>query len=335
MTGTIDFDAIREANPLPAVVGRSVELIRAGNEYKALCPFHREKTPSFTIFAGGLRFYCHGCGATGDVVDYVRLAEGVGYREAAERLDAGLIPKCRDIDALPPTRPKATISSAERIWRNAVEAAGSPVEAYLKGRAITIPLPSSLRFSRLAYPRAQYVEAGWAVPDPLPVLPCMIALVQDADGNPTGIQRTFLDEFGEGESVAGMKKANVPKPKLGLGSIIGGAVRLGPVQSEMLVSGGIEDGLSLSQLLGPPALAVTGEAMMSRLILPDGVRSIGIAADNDDAGRMAVLGAEKPKPRKGAAEAFKDQGRAVSIYWPPDGAKDWNQHLTNNQRVAA
>ena len=320
MTGTIDFDAIRESNPLPAIVGRSVKLIRAGNEYKALCPFHGEKTPSFTIFAGGRKFHCFGCGANGDVVDFVRLAEGVGYREAAERLDAGLVPKVRDIVALPPAKPKGTISAAERIWREAVEAAGTPVEAYLRGRDITIPPPPSLRFSRLKYPRAQYIEAGWPVPDPLPVLPCMVALVQDADGNPTGIQRTFLAEFGAGN-------ADVPKPKLGLGTIIGGAVRLGPVQSEMLVSGGIEDGLSLSQILDLGALAVTGEAMMSRLVLPDAVRSVGIAADNDDAGRMAVLGAEKPKPRKGAAEVFAEQGRAVAIHWPPDGAKDWNKFL--------
>ena len=315
----IDFDAIRQSNPLAAVVGRSVKLTQAGNEYKGLCPFHGERTPSFTIFAGGHKFHCFGCGAHGDVVDYVRLSEGCGYREAAERLDAGLIPKCSISHNLPPATPKRTTGAASRVWKQADGGDLSAVTAYLEARGITAPLPPSIRAAWLAYPRKQYEEGGWSVPDPLPVLPCMVALVQDADGKPTGIQRTYLD-------ATKPEKANVPKAKLGLGNIQGGAVRLGPLGPSVLVTGGIEDGFSLQEMLGLPALAVTGEVMMRRLVLPDCVQAVGIGADNDKAGRLAVLGSEGPPPKKGAAEIFAEQGRAVKIYWPGEH-KDWNARL--------
>ncbi|MGJ8586396.1 MAG: CHC2 zinc finger domain-containing protein [Marinosulfonomonas sp.] len=319
----IDFDAVRHANPLTAVVGRSVKLTRIGNEFKGLCPFHGEKTPSFTIFAGGNRFHCFGCGASGDVVDFVRMVEGVGFREAAERLDAGLIPKATTLPHLPPATSKRTAGAASRIWKQADGGDLSAVSAYLEARGITAPLPPSIRAAWLAYPRKQYEDAEWSVPDPLPVLPCMVALVQDADGKPTGIQRTYLD-------ATKPEKANVPKTKLGLGNIIGGAVRLGPLGPSVLVTGGIEDGFSLQKMLGLPALAVTGEAMMGRLVLPDCVQAVGIGADNDKAGRLAVLGSDGPPPKKGAAEIFAEQGRAVKIYWPGEH-KDWNARLMAEQ----
>src|SRR5829696_350278 len=88
----LDLDAIRAAHPLPSIVGASVKLIRAGNEFKACCPFHSDKTPSFTIFDAGRRFQCFGCGVSGDVFDYLGRLHGVGLREAAEMLAGGDLP---------------------------------------------------------------------------------------------------------------------------------------------------------------------------------------------------------------------------------------------------
>ncbi len=51
----IDIDGVRAGNPLPAVVGASLKLHRAGSEWKACCPFHADRSPSFTIFDGGGR----------------------------------------------------------------------------------------------------------------------------------------------------------------------------------------------------------------------------------------------------------------------------------------
>lgn len=72
----IDFDRIRADHPLPDIVRASgVEIIAEGAEYRALCPFHSERTPSFSIYRnkdGDWKCYCFGCGAGGDVIQYVQ-----------------------------------------------------------------------------------------------------------------------------------------------------------------------------------------------------------------------------------------------------------------------
>lgn len=66
MSGLLDLDAIREAHPLPVVAGAVIKLKRAGNELVGCCPFHPDKSPSFTVFNGGRRYHCFGCSADGD-----------------------------------------------------------------------------------------------------------------------------------------------------------------------------------------------------------------------------------------------------------------------------
>ncbi len=78
------------------VIGRAVPVKRAGREYKALCPFHKEKTPSFTINDEKGFFHCFGCGAHGDVIGFTMDYERLTYPEAIEKLalQAGLaLPK--------------------------------------------------------------------------------------------------------------------------------------------------------------------------------------------------------------------------------------------------
>ena len=48
-----------------------VELIKSGKNYKGLCPFHEEKTPSFTVSPRTERYHCFGCGADGDVIEFL------------------------------------------------------------------------------------------------------------------------------------------------------------------------------------------------------------------------------------------------------------------------
>lgn len=63
-----------------------VTLKRAGSNFGGLCPFHSEKTPSFTVFPGTRSFYCFGCGAGGDVITFVMRAENLDYPSAVEFL---------------------------------------------------------------------------------------------------------------------------------------------------------------------------------------------------------------------------------------------------------
>lgn len=84
-----DFDRLRANNPLSDYVSRHVKLRRDGREYKACCPFHSERTPSFTIFPGkgGVqRYHCFGCGVNGDVIDFVAAWNNVDAGAAAEIL---------------------------------------------------------------------------------------------------------------------------------------------------------------------------------------------------------------------------------------------------------
>ena len=68
------------------VISSYVQLKRAGSNYQGLCPFHSEKSPSFTVFPGTSSFYCFGCGAGGDVIHFIRRAENMDYPSAIEFL---------------------------------------------------------------------------------------------------------------------------------------------------------------------------------------------------------------------------------------------------------
>ena len=80
------IEEIRNRVRMSELIGRSIPVRRAGREYHALCPFHKEKTPSFTINDEKGFYHCFGCGAHGDVINFVKEYEHLGYREAIERL---------------------------------------------------------------------------------------------------------------------------------------------------------------------------------------------------------------------------------------------------------
>jgi len=68
------------------LIGSYVNLKRAGSNMSGLCPFHSEKTPSFTVFTRSNSFYCFGCGAGGDAISFVMKAENLDYPSAIELL---------------------------------------------------------------------------------------------------------------------------------------------------------------------------------------------------------------------------------------------------------
>ena len=80
------IDEIRRRNDIEEVIGKYVQLKRAGRNLVGLCPFHGEKTPSFTVFPQSSSYYCFGCGAGGDVFSFVMQTEGLDYPAAVEYL---------------------------------------------------------------------------------------------------------------------------------------------------------------------------------------------------------------------------------------------------------
>ncbi|MGQ7420791.1 CHC2 zinc finger domain-containing protein, partial [Streptococcus suis] len=77
---------------LSAVIGRTERVTKAGREFKACCPFHHEKTPSFTINDEKGFYHCFGCGAHGDVIRWMADQRGLSFMDAVKQLaeEAGM-----------------------------------------------------------------------------------------------------------------------------------------------------------------------------------------------------------------------------------------------------
>ncbi|WP_428119711.1 DNA primase [Candidatus Poriferisodalis sp.] len=84
-----DVRRVREATDLAALIGRRVSLRKVGVRHVGLCPFHSERTPSFSVNGADGFYHCFGCGASGDAITYVRETEHCDFTEAVELLAAG------------------------------------------------------------------------------------------------------------------------------------------------------------------------------------------------------------------------------------------------------
>ena len=102
------IEDLRQRVPLSDVVGRRVKLIRKGRRHSGLCPFHAEKTPSFSVVDDDGFYHCFGCGVHGDAISFLREMDGLEFMEAVERLAemAGL--------AVPRTAPQDPAASRQR-----------------------------------------------------------------------------------------------------------------------------------------------------------------------------------------------------------------------------
>jgi DNA primase len=146
------LDELRARTDLGGLIGRRVRLTKHGREFSGLCPFHNEKTPSFTVSPAKGFYHCFGCGAHGDAVGFVMQSEGLSFVEAVAKLagEAGL--------ALPQRTPEAeaTAKRGERL-REALEAtaqwfteqlqgpAGREARAYLEERGLSAETVAAFR----------------------------------------------------------------------------------------------------------------------------------------------------------------------------------------------
>jgi len=137
------LDEIRDRVSLSSVVGRRVRLIRKGREHSGLCPFHNEKTPSFTVSDDKGFFHCFGCGAHGDVIGFVMKSEGLAFRESVERLaaEAGLQmpverPEEREREQRQSTLGEVVELATKFYEQQLRQAGGRAALDYLKGRGL-------------------------------------------------------------------------------------------------------------------------------------------------------------------------------------------------------
>ena len=95
------LDELRARTTLSAVIAPSVKLLRAGREWKACCPFHNEKTPSFTVNDDKGFYHCFGCGAHGDAIRFLTDNRGMQFMDAVKELaaKAGICSSVSDFSA--------------------------------------------------------------------------------------------------------------------------------------------------------------------------------------------------------------------------------------------
>ena len=80
------IEEIRQRNDIVELIGSYVNLKRAGSNFSGLCPYHSERSPSFTVFPATQSFYCFGCGAGGDAITFAMKSENLDYPSAVEFL---------------------------------------------------------------------------------------------------------------------------------------------------------------------------------------------------------------------------------------------------------
>ncbi|HET7634248.1 MAG TPA: DNA primase, partial [Burkholderiales bacterium] len=141
------------------VVERYVKLRRAGANYLGLCPFHNEKTPSFTVSATKQFYHCFGCGAHGSAIGFLMEYGGLGYVDAIKDLaqSVGLVvPEVRSERGGQSAEESAglreTLFNAAQYYRSQLKDAAHAI-AYLKGRGVTGEV--ARRFG------IGYAPAGW------------------------------------------------------------------------------------------------------------------------------------------------------------------------------
>jgi len=137
------------------IVGEFVELKRRGTNHTGLCPFHMEKTPSFSVNQAGQFYHCFGCGKGGDVIGFLMDITGMSFMEAIEQLAerAGMeVPKKRLADPSVPDRKerlvKANLAAAEFFYKTLGTEEGKAAMDYLVDRGLS---PESIKAFRLGY----------------------------------------------------------------------------------------------------------------------------------------------------------------------------------------
>ncbi|VWX56846.1 DNA primase [Sphingorhabdus sp. 109] len=138
------LEELRSRVTLSTLIGRTVKVQKAGREYKACCPFHNEKTPSFTINDEKGFYHCFGCGAHGDAISWMTEQRGLGFMDAVKDLaaEAQMEVPAPDPRAAQRQEVRATlhdVMAAAQDWFvdrfNSAE--GAAARDYLKNRGIS------------------------------------------------------------------------------------------------------------------------------------------------------------------------------------------------------
>ena len=296
----VDLDALKSRYLLAEVVeAAGIQLRGRGRVRQGVCPFHDEAEGSFTVYGDTERFHCFGCGATGDVLDFIQRTEGLSLPEAIRRLGgtgpavarAGPVrtaptPWPPDTAVLPP-RDTAVLTVAVRFYAGQLRRSPQ-AQTYLASRGVG---PDTARRLGLGYAPGrglrEYMESQGYTAERL--LDSELVSEKGA-GRFAGMVVVPDISRGRVRWLAGraidptrsprFQSLPGPKPVLGLG-------RLGPAPRWLVLTEGLFDWLALTQW-GLPACAALGTQGMER-VAPAlrGCSRVLLAFDSDDAGRAA------------------------------------------------
>ena len=316
------LDELRQRLSLVSVISRKVRLVRRGRESTGLCPFHNEKSPSFTVSDEKGFFHCFGCGAHGDVIGFLMRSEGLSFPESVERLarEAGLAlpvssPEERQRAERQSTLVTAMETAAAWYQEQLGASAGRGALDYLRRRGLA---EGTIARFRLGYAP----EGRTALRDALTRAGVSIELAQEAGLVGKGEDGALFDRMrgrvifpiadrrgrviafggrilGEGQP----KYLNSPETPLfhkgrtlyGLGQ----ALRPAKDAGEVVVAEGYMDVIALSQAGFPQAVAPLGTALTEEQIaeLWRLVPEPTLCFDGDTAGeRAAARAADRALP---------------------------------------
>ncbi len=291
----VDLVALKSRHPLgDTVEAAGVELSGRGRVRQGVCPFHEEAQGSFTVYGDTERWWCFGCGAGGDVLDFVRRTEGIGLPEAIRRLEA---------DGGCVVRPKATAERRSASVRFERDPAALTVAArYYAGQLRRCP-------EAQRYLAVRSIGAGAAARLGLGYAPGsgLRSHLESAGFDAERLSRSGLFTA-RGERFAGM--IVVPDAAGGLARWMAGRAidpgashrfqalpgtkpvlglrRLGAAPSFVVLTEGVFDWIALAGW-GLPACAALGTQGAERIAASlRGCGRVFLAFDTDDAGREAT-----------------------------------------------
>ena len=299
-TAPVDIPQLKTAHPLGDVVEASGVALRGGGRVRqGVCPFHDESEGSFTVYADSQRYYCFGCGAGGDVLDYVQRREGLSLPAAVERLagqtTAVVAPAWRPATpsrnasaTVEPLRDPAALAAALRHYAGELRRSGT-AQDYLRSRGIGpgaaarlglgyAPghgLPEAL--AAAGFSRRRLLAAGLLTEGGRERFAGMVLVPEIAHGRVTWLAGRAVVP----EAAPRFQSLPGPKPVLGMG-------RLGPTPPWAVVAEGLFDWLTLAGW-GFPACAALGTQGLERVASAlRGCPRVLLAFDADEAGRAAT-----------------------------------------------
>lgn len=182
------LDELRSRITLSTLIGRTVKVTRAGREYKACCPFHNEKTPSFTINDEKGFYHCFGCSAHGDAIRWMTDQRGLSFMDAVKELaaEAGMEVPAADPRAAKKAEEQASLrdvvqAAADWFTAQLASSNGAPARDYLAKRGISESTRQAFGFGLAPDSRSALKEALKKFPTAMLVESGMLIAVDDKE----------------------------------------------------------------------------------------------------------------------------------------------------------